>query len=81
MSKIIKSNFGTRFNSRNVAKGSVSAVQKNGSFYIFSVRLSNADVREYSFTNFDRALKMRQIMISHIENKIILDRKKINNTA
>ena len=79
MSKIIKSGFGTRFNSKNVAKGSVSSVQKKGSFYIFSVRLSHADIREYSFSNFDRALKMRQIMISHIENKIILDRKKIKN--
>ena len=81
MTKIIKSNFGVRFNSEKVAKGSVSSVQKNGSFYTFSLRLSKDDIREFSFSDFERAVKMRKIMISHVERKITIERKKLSKQA
>jgi hypothetical protein len=76
MSNIIISKFGTQLNATNVAKGSCSSVQKKGSFFCFSLRLSQHDIREYSFTNRDRAVKMRSHMIDHLERKILLDQKK-----
>ena len=76
MSNIIKKKFGTHYNASSVARGSCSSVQKKGSFYCFSLRLSQHDIREYSFTDFERALNMRKHMIEHVEKKILLDVKK-----
>jgi hypothetical protein len=75
MAKIIETEFGTRINPANVAAGSASSIKKAGAFYVFSLRISANDIREYSFTNFDRALHMRKILISHVEQKILLDKK------
>ena len=71
MSKIIETNFGTLVNPERIAKGSASPVTKQGAFYIFSIRLDADDVREYSFTDRARAEKMRQILISHLAQRIL----------
>ena len=70
MSKIIETNFGTLVNPERIARGSASPVTKQGAFYIFSIRLDADDVREYSFTDRARAEKMRQILISHLAQRI-----------
>jgi len=46
-------------------------------FYSFSIRISNDDIREYSFTDRSRALYMRGIMIGHLEEKIKKESKSI----
>ena len=71
MSKIIETNFGTLVNPERIARGSASPVIKQGAFYIFSIRLDANDVREYSFTDRTRAEKMRQILISHLAQRIL----------
>ena len=78
MSKIIKSSSGTLADPKRIAKGSASNVIKKGAFYTFSLTIDNEDIREYSFTDRTRADTMRGILISHLENKIINDLKKIN---
>ena len=70
MAKIIETNFGTLLNPERIAKGSASTVTKQGAFYVFSIRLDADDVREYSFTDRSRAEQMRQILISHLAQKI-----------
>jgi hypothetical protein len=70
MTKIIETNFGTLINPSRVAKGSASSVVKQGAFYVFSLRLSADDIREYSFTDRTRAENMRKILISHLEQDI-----------
>ena len=70
MAKIIETNFGTLVNPERIAKGSASPVTKQGAFYIFSIRLDSDDVREYSFTDRTRAENMRQILISHLAQRI-----------
>ena len=70
MTKIIETNFGTLINPNRIAKGSASSVVKKGAFYIFSLRISADDVREYSFTDRIRAENMRKILISHLEQDI-----------
>ena len=70
MAKIIETNFGTLVNPERIAKGSASPVTKQGAFYIFSIRLDADDVREYSFTDRSRAEQMRQILISHLAERI-----------
>jgi hypothetical protein len=71
MSKIIETNFGTLVNPERIARGSASPVIKQGAFYVFSIRLDADDVREYSFTDRARAEKMRQILISHLAQRIL----------
>ena len=71
MAKIVETNFGTLVDAKRIAKGSVSPVTKKGAFFVFSLRVENDDVREYSFTDRTRAEKMRQILISHLEQKIV----------
>ena len=71
MAKIIETNFGTLLNPERIAKGSASTVTKQGAFYVFSLRLNADDVREYSFTDRARAVHMREILISHLEQKIV----------
>ena len=77
MSNIIETNFGTLINPARVANGSASSVIKQGAFYTFSLKISNDDIREYSFTDRSRALYMRRIMIGHLEEKIKKESKSI----
>lgn len=77
MSNIIETNFGTLINPARVAQGSASSIVKKGAFYIFSLRISSDDIREYSFTDRTRAENMRKILISHLEQSIKL--KKVNS--
>jgi len=77
MSNIVETNFGTLINPSRVANGSASSIVKKGAFYNFSIRLSSDDIREYSFTDRNRAEKMRKILISHLEQSIKL--KKVNS--
>ena len=75
MAQIVETEFGTRINPANIAAGSASSIKKSGAFYVFSLRITADDVREYSFTNLARARHMRKILISHVEQKILLDKK------
>ena len=77
MTNIIETKFGTLVNTSKIASGSASPIKKSGAFYNFSIRLSNDDIREYSFTNRDRAEKMRKILINHLEEKIKMEYKKL----
>ncbi len=76
MTKIIETNFGTLADPKLIAKGSASNITKKGPFYIFTLRLPSSEIREYSFTDRCRAEKMRQIMIIHLERKIISNFKR-----
>ena len=76
MTKIVETNFGTLVDPKRIAKGSASPVIKKGAFFVFSLRVENDDVREYSFTDRARAEQMRQILISHLEQKI--QRRKVS---
>ena len=75
MSKIIESRFGTLVDARRVALGAASNVVKNGAFYVFSIRLEADDIREYSFTNRQRAVSAREVLVGHLEQKIIHNQK------
>jgi hypothetical protein len=70
MSKIIETNFGTLINPSRIAKASASNIIKQGAFYVFSLRVDTDDVREYCFTDRNRAENMRKILISHLEQDI-----------
>ena len=78
MSNIIETNFGTLINPARVANGSASSIIKKGAFYTFSLKISNNDIREYSFTDFARAEYMRRIMIGHLEEKIKNESKNVS---
>ena len=78
MSNIVETNFGTLVDSKRVARGSASNVSKKGAFFVFSIRVNNDDIREYTFTDRDRAVQMREILISHLENRISKKIKKSN---
>ena len=73
MGNIIETSFGTRFDPKRVASGAVSGVQKQGAFFVFTVRLDHDDVREYSFSSRERAVSSRKIFIGHLEQKIIME--------
>ena len=70
MAKIIETNFGTLVNPQKIARGSASPIVKQGAFYTFSLRVEADDIREYSFTDRSRAVHMREILISHLEQRI-----------
>ena len=70
MTNIIETSFGTQVSTNKIAEGSASIIKKNGPFYNFSIRVSNDDIREYSFTDLRRAEYMRRIMIGHLKEKI-----------
>ena len=76
MAKIIESRFGTLVDAKRVARGSASNIEKKGAFFNFSIRLDNDDVREYSFSNRDRAVAMRNVLISHLEKKVRFENRK-----
>ena len=73
---IIETNFGTRLDPKRVALGSATNVTKQGAFYVFSLRVDTDDVREYSFSNRDRAVAMQNVLISHLEKKVIFENRK-----
>ena len=73
---IIETNFGTRLDPHRVALGSATNVTKQGAFYVFSLRVDTDDVREYSFSNRDRAVAMRNVLISHLEKKVRFENRK-----
>ena len=73
---IIETNFGTRLDPHRVALGSATNVTKQGAFYVFSLRVDNDDIREYSFSNRDRAVAMRNVLISHLEKKVRFENRK-----
>ena len=75
MTNIIETKFGTLVNTKKVAAGSASSIKKSGAFYNFSIKITNDDIREYSFTDLSRAQYMRTIMIGHLEEKIKKDSK------
>tara|TARA_B100001057_G_scaffold427814_1_gene452777 strand:+ start:477 stop:716 length:240 start_codon:yes stop_codon:yes gene_type:complete len=79
MSKIIESRFGTLMDTRRVALGAASNVVKKGAFYVFSIRLEADDIREYSFTNRQRAVNAREVLVGHLEQKIIHNSKQKTN--
>ncbi len=62
--------------SKRISEGSASPITKAGAFYVFSLRVAGDDVREYSFTNRDRAVSMRSVLVSHLAQKMQLDTKK-----
>ena len=70
MTQIVETKFGTLMDPARVAKGSASSITKKGAFFVFSIRVSPDDVREYSFTDRRRAEHMRAVLISHLENRI-----------
>ena len=67
---VIETNFGARIHPKRVALGSASSVKKQGAFFVFSIRVDNDYVREYSFSDRDRATAMRKVLISHMEAKL-----------
>ena len=75
MSKIIESRFGTLMDTRRIALGAAASVAKKGAFYVFSIRLDADDIREYSFTNRQRAVSAREVLVGHLEQKIIHNSK------
>jgi hypothetical protein len=80
MSNIIETNFGTLISPSRVANGSASNVVKKGAFYIFSLKISNDDIREYSFTTRAKAENMRKILVSHLEHMISGTARKANGS-
>ena len=73
---IIETNFGTRLDPKRVALGSATNVTKQGAFYVFSLRVDTDDTREYSFSNRDRAVAMRNVLISHLREKVRFENRK-----
>ena len=74
MSDLVETSFGTLINPERMANGSASNIQKVGAFYNFSIKINNDDIREYSFTNFEKAEYMRRVMIGHLKAKIEKER-------
>ncbi|MEM0976962.1 MAG: hypothetical protein AAGJ34_05475 [Pseudomonadota bacterium] len=70
MSNIVETKLGALMDPARVARGSASGIAKKGAFYVFSIRVAEDDVREYSFTDRRRAEHMRAVLISHLEAKI-----------
>ena len=73
---IIETNFGKKVDMQRISEGSASPITKTGAFYNFSIRVSGDDVREYCFTNRDRAVSMRSVLVSHLAKKLQFDLKK-----
>ena len=74
--KIVETNLGKKVDLQRISEGSASPVTKSGAFYVFSVRLGPEDLREYSFTNRDRAVSMRNVLVGHLVQKMKLETKK-----
>ena len=76
MSNIIESYFGTLMSPKKIAAGAASSVRRQGAFYVFSLRVDSDDIREYSFTDRQRAESAREVLIGHLEQKVISDAKR-----
>ena len=76
VNKIVETNLGKKVDLERISEGSASPVTKSGAFYVFSVRLGPDDLREYSFTNRDRAVSMRNVLVGHLVQKMKLEAKK-----
>tara|TARA_B100000965_G_scaffold161545_1_gene134572 strand:+ start:319 stop:561 length:243 start_codon:yes stop_codon:yes gene_type:complete len=76
VNKIVETNLGKKVDLERISEGSASPVTKSGAFYVFSVRLGPDDLREYSFTNRDRAVSMRNVLVGHLAQKMKLESKK-----
>ncbi|MDC3169709.1 hypothetical protein OA871_01550 [Paracoccaceae bacterium] len=76
INNIIETNLGKKVDLQRISEGSASPITKSGAFYIFSLRVARDDVREYSFSNRDRAVSMRSVLISHLTRKMQLETKK-----
>ena len=74
--KIVETNLGKKVDLQRISEGSASPVTKSGAFYVFSVRVGPEDLREYSFTNRDRAVSMRNVLVGHLTQKMKLEAKK-----
>ena len=74
--KIVETNLGKKVDLQRISEGSASPVTKSGAFYVFSVRVGPEDLREYSFTNRDRAVSMRNVLVGHLAQKMKLESKK-----
>tara|TARA_B100000530_G_scaffold313722_1_gene242263 strand:- start:550 stop:792 length:243 start_codon:yes stop_codon:yes gene_type:complete len=74
--KIVETNLGKKVDLQRISEGSASPVTKSGAFYVFSVRVGPEDLREYSFTNRDRAVSMRNVLVGHLVQKMKLEAKK-----
>jgi len=70
MSNIVETKFGALMDPARVARGSASPIKMQGAFYVFSIRLAEDDIREYSFSDRRRAEHMRQVLIGHLEARI-----------
>ena len=70
MGNIIETNFGTLIDPKKIAQGSASSITSKGAFYVFTIRVAPDDIREYSFTDRNRANAMREVLISHLEARI-----------
>lgn len=70
MSNIVETKDGQKIDTRLVAKGCASPVKKKGAFFVFELTLNADDVREYNFTDRQKAVDMRNIMIQHLERTI-----------
>ena len=81
MSNIIESHFGTLMSPKKIATGAASSVRKQGAFYVFSLRVDSDDIREYSFSDRQRAESAREVLISHLEQKVISDAKRTGNNV
>ena len=73
---IIETNFGTKVDLDRMALGTATNVVMRGAFYVFSLRVDSDDIREYSFTNRNRAVAMRKVLLSHMESKLYEQMKK-----
>ena len=73
---IIETNFGTKVDLDRMALGTATNLVMRGAFYVFSLRVDSDDIREYSFTNRDRAVAMRKVLLSHMESKLYEQMKK-----
>ena len=73
---IIETNFGTKVDLDRMALGTATNVVMRGAFHVFSLRVDSDDIREYSFTNRDRAVAMRKVLLSHMESKLYEQMKK-----
>ena len=75
VNKIVETNLGKKVDLERISEGSASPVTKSGAFYVFSVRLGPDDLREYSFTNRDRAVSMRTVLVGHLAQKMKIEAK------
>ena len=70
MADVLETSFGTLIDPARIARGGASGITRKGAFYVFSIRVSADDIREYSFTDRGRAEHMRGVLIDHLEARI-----------